>query len=101
MVIGLGVEVSFAEKNIDFVFKSLTALRNQVLYHPTLKKIAESGADQLVIPGYIKDCDYNYETLIEHIRTDSNQAIGMIPILVYFEDEDKYIEVEGFIENLF
>ena len=101
MVIGLGVEVSFAEKNIDFVFRSLTARRNQVLYHPTLKKISESGAVQLVIPSHIKGCDYNYETLIEHIRSDANQAINEIPILVYFEDEDRYIEVEGFLENLF
>jgi CheY-like chemotaxis protein len=100
MVIGLGVDVSFAEKSIVFDFKSLTKKRNQVRYHITLKKIVEQAPSQLIIPGYIKACDYNYETLIEHIRTDSNKAIAMIPILVFFEDLEKILP-DGFKEQLF
>ena len=90
MTLGLGVNVSFAEKNIDFDLKPLSKKRNQVKYHPTLKKISDQGATKLIIPGDIDGCDYSYENLIEHIRTDSNKAINMIPILVYLEDEKKF-----------
>ena len=109
MVIGLGIDVSFAEKRINFVFKSLSQSkkRNQVRYHLTLKKVFEHSPDQLIIPEHIKDCDYNYETLIEHIRTYSNEVIASIPILVYIEDEKKFnldkrnllISIEGMLKN--
>ena len=82
MIISLGIDVSFAVKNIDFVFKSLKGSRKKVLYFPTLKKIYESGATHLVIPYDVKGYDYNYKTLIEHIRADYNQAIALIPIMV-------------------
>jgi len=100
MVIGLGIDVSFAEKRINFVFKSLSQSkkRNQVRYHLTLKKVFEHSPDQLIIPEHIKDCDYNYETLIEHIRTESNQAISRIPILVCIEDDNKF-NLDDYIER--
>ena len=73
MIIGIEVEdVSFVEQKIAFDTKTLSDERNQVLYHPALKKISDKGATKLIIPGYINDCDYDYEELIEHIRTDSN-----------------------------
>ena len=93
MIIGLEVEdVSFVEQKIAFDTKTLSDERNQVLYHPALKKISDQSATKLIIPGYINDCDYDYEELIEHIRTDSNESIAMIPILVYFKDDEKYLE---------
>jgi CheY-like chemotaxis protein len=95
MILGVGVDVGFVEQNIDFDTRSLSKSRSQVLYHPTLKKISNQGATKLIIPGDIKGCDYDYEKIIEHIRTDSNKTIAMIPILVYFEDEEDYLKVTG------
>jgi len=95
MIVGLGVNVGFTDKNISFDIRSLSNRRSQVLYHPALKKISNQGATKLIIPGYIKGCDYSYEKIIEHIRTDSNKEIAMIPILVYFKDEDKCLEAMG------
>ena len=105
MILGVGVNVDFVEQNIDFTTKSLSKRRSQVLYHPTLKKISAQGATKLIIPGYISGCDYIYEKIIEHIRTDSDKTIAMMPILVYFEDEERYLEVmeesDGFLESWF
>ena len=92
MILGISVNVSFAEKNIDFVIEPLKRERKKILYHPTLKKISDHGATQLIIPYDINGCDYDYKKIIEHIRTDSNEAISKIPILVYFEDDEKYLE---------
>ena len=39
MILGISVNVSFAEKNIDFVIEPLKRERKKILYHPTLKKI--------------------------------------------------------------
>ena len=101
MIIGLGVSgISFVEKEIAFDTKPLFNEINQVLYHPALKKISDQGATKLIIPGDIDGCDYNYETLIKHIRTDSNQAIARIPILVYFKDLEKKLP-DGFKEDLY
>jgi CheY-like chemotaxis protein len=94
MILGLGVNVDFVEKSIDFD-KSLSKRRSQVLYHATLKKILNQDATKLIIPGDINGCDYNYEKIIEHIRIDGNKEIAMIPILVYFKDEDKCLEAMG------
>jgi|LWDU01.1.fsa_nt_gi CheY-like chemotaxis protein len=105
MILGLGVNVDFVEQNIDFDTRSLSTKRSKALYHPTLKKISDHGATKLIIPGHISGCDYNYEKIIEHIRTDSNKAIAMIPILVYFEDEEKYLKImeesDGFLDTWF
>ena len=101
MIIGLGDnDISFIEKEIAFDTKPLFNEINQVLYHPALKKISDQGATKLIIPGDIDGCDYNYETLIKHIRTDSNQAIARIPILVYFKDLEKKLP-DGFKEELY
>jgi len=101
MIIGLGdYDISFIEKEIAFDTKPLFNEINQVLYHPALKKISDQGATKLIIPGDIDGCDYNYETLIKHIRTDSNQAIARIPILVYFKDLEKKLP-DGFKEELY
>ena len=104
MIIGLGLgddnDISFIEEDIAFDTKLLFDEINQVLYHPALKKISDQGATKLIIPGDIDGYDYDYETLIKHIRTDSNQAIARIPILVYFKDLEKKIP-DGFKEELY
>jgi CheY-like chemotaxis protein len=96
MITGLGCnDISILEQEIAFDTKPLSKEFDQVLYHPVLKKISDQGATRLIIPSEIDDCDYNYEDLIEHIRTDSNEVISMIPILVYFENEERYLaEIE-------
>ena len=106
MITGLGLnDVNIVEQEIAFETKPLSKELDQVLYHPVLKKISDQGVTKLIIPSDIDDCDYSYEDLIEHIRTDSNEAIATIPILVYFEDEEKYlqemIESDGLKETRF
>jgi len=98
MILGIGVNINFSDRYIDFSAKSLSKRRDQVLYHPTLKKIYKQGATKLIIPSDINGCDYDYKKIIEHIRTDKNKDISMIPILVWFENEkelEKVIEEEG------
>ena len=97
MITGLGLnDVNIVEQEIAFETKPLSKELDQVLYHSVLKKISDQGVTKLIIPSDIDDCDYSYEDLIEHIRTDSNEAIALIPIMVYFEDEDEYLEVDGY-----
>jgi len=66
MILGLSVNVDFVEKNIDFDTKPLSKRRDQVLYHPTLKKISDQGVTKLIIPGDISGCDYNYEKIMKN-----------------------------------
>ena len=94
MIFGLDVSHSGVEKNISFAKRDI-GRRQQVLCQKTIEFILQEDLEgsKLVIPGSITGCDYCFKRFIEFIRIDINKPLAMIPIVVFFENEDEYLEL--------
>ena len=94
MIVGLNIDHNCTDRTIPFVVKSL-GKREQVKCQATLERLTSSRYEfsKLVIPGALpSQYDYDFENLIKFIRIDKDEALAKIPIMVVFDDEDKYLD---------
>lgn len=96
MILSLStVECPSASEIEEMPTTQLTMKRRRVVYESTLALIRERSSmlTGLVIPSEIPNVDYDFKYLIEHVRTEADQIVARLPIVVAVGSDEEYYAV--------